>query len=378
MATQNSTATSQSPRIVSLDQFRGYTVAGMFLVNFIGGLALVPALLDHHNTYCSYADTIMPQFLFAVGYAYRLTFLRAVQKEGRGAAVRHAVKRGLGLILIGVAIYGMDGGGESWEQLRSSGLGGFLYSRLHGEVFQALVHIGLTILWVLPVIGAGIWPRAGFVVFTALLHFAASWWFNHDLILQTPYWDGGPLGFLTWAIPTLGGSFTYDIMTSRSAREALRPLTILALLFMVLGYAISCGTYVKAALAAPDSYPGILSWLAPPPFVQPTNPVKDLWSMSQQLGNSSYLFFGTGVCFAVYALFVVLSDIGTFSLGVFRTLGQNALAAYIIHIIVCDKVLVHVPKESPLWYVSIAFCVFFGITYLFCRYLEKHRLYLRL
>ena len=37
---------------------------------------VVPAIFKHHNTYCSYADTIMPQFFFAVGFAYRLTFLR--------------------------------------------------------------------------------------------------------------------------------------------------------------------------------------------------------------------------------------------------------------------------------------------------------------
>jgi predicted acyltransferase len=61
-------------RIISLDQFRGYTVAGMFVVNFLGGFAVTPAVLRHHNSYCSYADTIMPQFLFAVGFAFRLTF----------------------------------------------------------------------------------------------------------------------------------------------------------------------------------------------------------------------------------------------------------------------------------------------------------------
>jgi len=235
MTAQNSATASQSPRIASLDQFRGYTVAGMFLVNFIGGLALVPALLDHHNTYCSYADTIMPQFLFAVGYAYRLTFLRTVRKEGQAAAIRHAVKRGLGLILVGLVIYGMDGGGKSWDEIRALSVIEFLSSKLHGEVFQALVHIGLTILWVLPVIGAGIWPRVGFMVFTALLHFAASCWFNHDLILQTPYWDGGPFGFLTWAIPAIGGSFTYDLVTSRSSRETLKPLAMLSVSFMILG-----------------------------------------------------------------------------------------------------------------------------------------------
>ena len=38
--TSTSTSTSTSPgRIVSMDQFRGYTVAGMCVVNFLGGLA---------------------------------------------------------------------------------------------------------------------------------------------------------------------------------------------------------------------------------------------------------------------------------------------------------------------------------------------------
>ena len=80
-------AASASPRIVSLDQFRGYTVLGMFLVNFVGSFEAINValpLLKHHHTYCSYADTIMPQFLFAVGFAYRMTFLHRWQRPGRG------------------------------------------------------------------------------------------------------------------------------------------------------------------------------------------------------------------------------------------------------------------------------------------------------
>ena len=63
-------------RLTSLDQFRGYTVLGMFFVNFVGGYTAVPAVFHHHHTYCSYADTIMPQFLLAVGFGMRLSFLR--------------------------------------------------------------------------------------------------------------------------------------------------------------------------------------------------------------------------------------------------------------------------------------------------------------
>ena len=93
LATRMDATQRTTRRIVSLDQFRGYTVAGMLFVNFLGGYQVVPAVFKHHNTYCSYADTIMPQFFFAVGFAYRLTFLRrlaAVALAGRSAAVLRA------------------------------------------------------------------------------------------------------------------------------------------------------------------------------------------------------------------------------------------------------------------------------------------------
>jgi hypothetical protein len=37
-----------------------------------------------------------------------------------------------------------------------------------------------------------------------------------------------------------------------------------------------------------------------------------------------------------------------------------------------------VPHDAPLWYVSAAFGVFFGITYLFLRKLERDGIYLKL
>src|SRR5262249_48435009 len=118
--------TAPKGRVTSLDQVRGYTVAGMVLVNFLGGDAVVPAGLKHHNTYCSYADTIMPQFFFAVGFAYRLTFLKRLRQEGALAASAAAVRRNLGLILLGFVLYHLDGGAKSWADLVALGPGGFL------------------------------------------------------------------------------------------------------------------------------------------------------------------------------------------------------------------------------------------------------------
>jgi predicted acyltransferase len=85
-------------RIDSMDQFRGYTVAGMFVVNFLGDLAAVHAVFKHHNTYFSYADTIMPSFMFACGFAYRLTVLRRLREMGAGRTYARGVSRSLGLV----------------------------------------------------------------------------------------------------------------------------------------------------------------------------------------------------------------------------------------------------------------------------------------
>jgi peptidoglycan/LPS O-acetylase OafA/YrhL len=65
-------------------------------------------------------------------------------------------------------------------------------------------------------------------------------------------------------------------------------------------------------------------------------------------------------------------------IGLFRTLGTNALAAYVLHEIVGGAVGSLAPKDSPLWWVATTFAVYVGITYLFVRHLEKHGIFIRM
>jgi predicted acyltransferase len=360
------TDTSNSPaagRIVSLDQFRGYTVAGMLLVNFIGGFRDVGAIWKHHNTYCSYADTIMPQFFFAVGFAFRLTYLKRLRTQGFWPATRAAIVRNLGLILVGVVIYHLDGKVDSWEELRALGRSGFLAQAFRREVFQTLVHIALASLWVLPVIAAGTTTRVAFLVATAALHLALSHAFYFEHAWKLPVIDGGPLGFLTWAIPTLVGSLAYDAVAVR--REGSDPVTKLlswSIGLMGLGYVLAC----------------LGGSPARPPFVDPGSREVTMWTMSQRTGSVSYQVFGAGFSLAVYAIFVRLCDQGPWRVGLFRTFGQNALAAYILHPMVAGAVKPYVPRDSPLWYVMCGFLVYFGMCYLFIRSMEKHGVHLKL
>ncbi len=353
-------------RIASLDQFRGYTVVGMLLVNFIGGFHVVPAILKHHNTYCSYADTIMPQFFFAVGFAYRLTFLRRLGEAGVWAATRAVLKRNLGLFLLGFVLYHLDGSVKSWQQLQELGLQGFLAQAFRRELFQTLVHIAIASIWVLPVIAASAAARVVFMIASAVLHLGLSSWFYFDWAWKTPVIDGGQLGFLTWSIPILVGSLAHDAIFNPGADAAPNPVPRLlgwSGFLMILGYAVSC----------------LGGQAAPPPFLPPSSShAVNLWTMSQRTGSVSYLTFATGFSLAVYGLCVILCDQWGAQAGVFRVFGRNALAAYIIHPLVSEAVKPYLPNDAPLWYVTAGLALYLGICTLFNDYLEKRQIFLRL
>ena len=103
-----------SRRIASMDQFRGYTVAGMFLVNFLGGYAAIHPVLKHNNNYFSYADSIMPSFMFAVGFSFRLTYLRRRSQSTWQSTVWTYVRRSLALIVVSLVMYGFGGHFKEW------------------------------------------------------------------------------------------------------------------------------------------------------------------------------------------------------------------------------------------------------------------------
>jgi predicted acyltransferase len=383
-----------SARILSLDQFRGYTVLGMFFVNFVGHFDVIAPIWKHHNTYCSYADTIMPQFFFAVGFAYRLTLLRRIASDGWLKAYGHALRRNLGLILVGLVVYHLDGEYRLWSQLHEKiqlGWWEFLKSALARDPFQTLVHIAVTSIWVMPVIAAGPLVRVLFTIGSAALHLYLSYQFYYAWVWDKPGIDGGPLGFMTWTIPLLAGSIAYDILASRSQRAAIFETFWLGVVLMVAGYAFSCLNTVTF----PNHPHGteLTSYLVEPPFVAPPQGFEyrhvdpgsaggvrrmNIWTMSQRAGSISYQTFSAGLSLALYAVFILLSDVGGLQIGLFRTLGSNALAAYIIAGMVEALVKPYTPKDAPLWFALASFGVFFLITYLFMRYLEKNKMYLRL
>ena len=100
--------------------------------------------------------------------------------------------------------------------------------------------------------------------------------------------------------------------------------------------------------------------------------------MGKRVVTLTFILCATGYALSVYALFVLLCDVLPMTLGFLRTFGQNPLAAYLIHERVSSAVRAFSPHDAPWQWALGSFFVYFAITYLFVKYLENHRIYLRM
>ena len=283
-----------SGRIHSIDQFRGYTVLGMFLVNFLGHY---PAHYNfHHNDYfLSYSDTIMPTFLFVVGISFRFSLLRRLAKSTFLKTYAGYFRRSLALVLISVILNGVGqefhdyqeffsdpASGElaeaEWQQFEA-GQGDFAipphlgdrvwqWAKLFAKsyIWETLAVIGIVQLLVLPFVHLSFWKRFGVMVAFGVMHVVITAWFNwqffYGYTIDGQYidpeagldnwmgrlwrtgsnrsWDGGIFGTLSWGFCMLAGTLCYDLMSVSEPRRRIVNLLKWGVAFLLVGYGLSC------------------------------------------------------------------------------------------------------------------------------------------
>jgi len=178
-------------RKLSIDQFRGFAIFGMIMVNYLNHFAVIPETFKHPHYGMTFANTIAPFFLIAVGIGFRISFVRMVARIGYKPALIHAIRRYLILIFIGFVLYGPN---------------------IRVDVWDALVDIGFAGLLALPFITKSTRVRTAaafsFLIIYQLLFVYAGYgaWTMANSI------DGGPLGPISWVSILLFGTVLYDLL----------------------------------------------------------------------------------------------------------------------------------------------------------------------
>ena len=299
--------TTASPRLRSLDAFRGATIAGMILVNNPGSWDHVyPALLHAPWHGWTPTDLVFPFFLFIVGAAIPFSLGRRMETGAeRGALLLRVLRRSA--ILIGLGLFM-----AAWPFLDLGSL------RLPG----VLQRIGVVYL----VAGAAfLWlGRRGLAALTAgcLVGFAA--------VLRFVPAPGGVAGDLEPATNIaafldrvlLPGTLYQGTWDPEGALS-----TVPAIASALLG--IFCGQWLRSAHPPFRKTTGILiagftlltlGWIWS--FWLPIN--KNLWT-------SSYVLFTAGIALSLLSALVLLMDMGkpprwTAPL---ESLGKNAILVFV-------------------------------------------------
>ncbi len=312
-------ASSTAPRLVSMDQLRGYAIFGMILVNFLGQFQVMPWMLKHHTTGMSYADTIAPLFIFIVGMGFRLSLQRRVAKVGWWPAARAAAKRYVVLVLIGIVIYNPADPGNWWDALVDIGLGGllslpFLMAPTYFRVIAALAYL------------------AAFQLLFSLTPYG-PWLMGNSF-------NGGPLGILSWASILLFGTVAWDIFAAGPERRPLRKLLLWALVLCAVGWVLKM------------EWPG----------------VKAEWPFSQYWMTAPYPLYSTGLSFLACAFFLWFCDQRGWKFPHLTVLGRNPLILYLIqYVLIGLHGAFLVQRDASVFMALLSFAAFYTVCYAVAR-----------
>lgn len=296
-------------RLISLDVFRGITIAGMVLVNNPGTWSSIYWPLQHAEWHgWTPTDLVFPFFLFIVGVAIPLAFGRRIESGGsRRDLYLKLVRRTLIIFALGMFLAGFP-----YFELGTIRIPGVLQRIAVCYLFASIIFLNakvrtqviitvalLIVYWLLmtylpaPGFGAGDLTKEG-----SIASFIDRVIFGPHIWKQGKVYD--PEGLLS-TIPALATTM-FGVFTGQWLRTAKSQ------------YEIVAGLFVAGAVCV------VIGWCWNPFF--PIN--KSLWT-------SSYVFFTGGLALEFLALCYWLVDIRKYQRWAkpFVVFGVNAIALYV-------------------------------------------------
>lgn len=319
-------------RLQSLDDFRGWAIFSMIMVNYLGMFDAMHGQFKHHDSGMSFADTVAPAFIFAAGMGFRNSFNRRRGASDLTAAYFYALRRCAALIIIGIILYGPAL--ENWQWW-----------------WDALVDIGFAGILSLPFIGRGRTALISAVAVYLAIYQAAYTATGYGAWTMTQSIDGGPLGVFSWAAIFLFGAIAFDMITAADNHKVVKQLLMWGLTLCVVG------------------------WM----FKAPWPGIKPEWPFSQRAMSIPYPLFSSGLCFLTYIPFHLIAEKKSWHIPHLSVLGMNSLVVYLTQQALLDMNGIIIVSKNADWRGALfSFAVFYIICYAVARKLHKDRIYIKL
>lgn len=313
-------AEEKSNRLLSLDIFRGITIAGMILVNNPGSWDHVYPALDHAKwNGLTPTDLVFPFFLFIVGVAITLSLSKRKERgDNQTKMIWQIFRRSLtifliGMILAGFPFYSMTDQGIQWLDLSTIRIPGvlqrialvyliasviFLKTNVKTQVIiaAALLLIYWALMALVPVPGVG-YPNLepatnlGAWIDNLLLH-------GH-LWKSSKVWD--PEGLLS-TVPAISTAL-FGILLGHWIKGKAEPTVKVIWIFVFGNIGLVLGT------------------------------IWDIWfPLNKSLWTSSYVVFTAGMALQFFGMCYWLVDIKGYKWWTkpFIVYGMNAIAVYFL------------------------------------------------
>ena len=319
---------SPSPRMNSLDVFRGLAILGMVLANNLAGVEWISPWLKHaKDVGFTVIDLVAPMFIFAIGLSYGRSFQRRLARDGAGKTYQHfvvrfAALRGMGaLFSAGEVLLGVDGQTVNWGELQAIGVAGLV----------TLIVLRLP-TWARLLIGLGILAFYQFML--------NSFWLAR--ILSEPH--GGLLGSISWAGMLVLATVFADVFFRQNGQRRL--------------LALSAGSVLVGLL------------------------LSIVFVISKNLVSPSYVLLSLGLSGLIFSACHILVEQFHLKSVLLSLWGRNPLLLYLIHMLLLGLVyLPDVPAlyaQAPIWLVIVEATVLLGtLTWVAWR-LEQKKIYISL
>jgi predicted acyltransferase len=303
-----------SSRLVSLDVFRGATIAAMILVNNPGDERTTYWPLRHAQwNGWTPTDLIFPFFLFIVGVAMAYSFRTRLERgQSRARLLGHVVGRGLTLFVLGVFLNGFP----NHYQLGSWRVYGVLQRIAVCYVISAMLALWTKRrVWIATVLGclAGYWILMRYVPVPGL---GIP---THSIPLVDPNRN-----LAAWLDRKLLAGHLYDGTRDPEGVLSTIPALATSLLGLLTGDGLQ-STHGSKSKAARMALFGI--------FGVALGKVLDLWfPINKNLWTSSFAIFTAGMALVALALCYWVVDVWRHrgrATKFFLVFGMNPIAAYV-------------------------------------------------